>query len=134
MAIQTPPPPKKPAGFGGPAVEGADNMLDPATRGALRGAVREAVSDALHQIASDLISKALGGMPAQSQSTAEETGDKQEAPAKQQPASPAKAGNNGGAFAHGDLDLSHLSANVAPPEERKPQRSAAGRRFYFLPD
>src|SRR5216684_2675105 len=103
---QAPNHPQPPAGFQGPGVPGAGNLLDPAVRGELREQIQPAVHGAAAQV-------------------------RGEPPATEPPA--ATVTHRAGPHPHGDVDLSFIKANV-PAEPVKPRRDRASRRFYFLPD
>jgi hypothetical protein len=111
--------PGPPAGFQRPGVPGAGNILDPAVRGEIREKLHDAVAGAKPQAA-----------PAQPQAAEVQPEAAGEAG---QPAAeaPKPASHRMGPYAHGDVDLSYITANV-PPQPPRPRRSRMARRFYFL--
>jgi len=124
VAIQFPKPPL-PAGFQKPGVPGAGNALDPAVRGELRALIQEAVLDAMRQVASGF-GMTVPPEPAPAPPAPPFRG----APVPSNAAPPTAPARRLGPFPHGDVDLSHVTANV--PEETPAQRSARGRAYYFL--
>lgn len=115
MADEAAPQPQPPAGMQRPGIPGAGNILDPAVRGELR----EQLHPAVHGAAQRAGCRQPGAAP--------EPAADEEKPAEQPP----PAAHRSGPYAHGDVDLSYISANV-PSDPIRPQRRRTSRRFYFL--
>ncbi len=112
--------PMPPEGFQRPGIPGAGNILDPAVRGDLREQLHAAMHGAMQQL--------RGGPAAAAPPPAQTPVQQPTAEAVQTATPPA---HRAGPFAHGDVDLSMLAANVIPV---KPNRNKSNRRFYFLSD
>ena len=118
--------PHPPGGFQRPGIPGAGNLLDPTVRGQLREQIHEAAHGAREQVQQQ---------PSEQSNEAREESSPARSASKEAPASSLtpRPSPHAPPYPHGDVDLSHLAANV-PPEPVTPKRGKAGRRFYFLPE
>ena len=152
--------PDPPAGLHGPSIPDSGHILDPAVRREIRELLVPALKDAFRQLAGELMAGGtrppfeklmpqppagappLPAVPAPPVLPSNLAAPVAPVPPLPTPGTPQFPGPDAadasqalgatatGPFPHGDLDLSHIPANVAPPAF--PPRRGSARRFYFL--